>query len=79
MRAQTNQPFNLTEYIYIFIIYTLNLGLEITVFDWEREQGRFRGSKGEQWGGTEGARGSTMGQSRGAAYWSLNWLPCTRL
>ena len=41
-----------------------------------REQ---RGSKGEQRGSTEGARGSTMGQSRGAAHWSLNWLPCTRL
>ncbi len=41
-----------------------------------REQG---GAVGEQWGSTEGARGSTNGQSRGAAHWSLNWLPCTRL
>ena len=36
---------------YIYIIYTPNLGLGITVFDQEREQGRFRGS-------SEGARGA---------------------
>jgi len=36
---------------YIYIIYTPNLGLGIAVFDWEREQGRFRGS-------TRGVRGS---------------------
>lgn len=29
-------------YIYIFIIYTPNLGLEITILVREREQGRFR-------------------------------------
>ena len=42
-------------YIYIYIIciiYTLNLGFGITVFDEEREEGRFRGSN-------EGAGGST--------------------
>jgi len=43
--------------IYIYIIYTPNLGLGITVFDQEREQGRFRGSN-------EGARGSTGGAPR---------------
>ena len=46
-----------------YIIYTPNLGLRITVFDREREQGRFR----EQRGSSGGARGSTMGQCRGAA------------
>jgi len=79
--------------IYIYIIYTPNLGFGITVFDEEREQGRFRGSS-EGAGGsnegargstegaggsTEGARGSTVGQCRGAAGGSLNWLPCTWL
>ncbi len=60
--------------IYIYTIYTLNLGFGITVFDEEREQGRFRGSsegargsnEGAR-GSTEGARGSTVGQCRGAA------------
>ena len=42
-------------YIYIYIIYTPNLGLRITVFDREREQGRFRGSTEGAWGSTEGA------------------------
>ena len=42
---------------YIYIIYTPNLGLGITVFDQEREQGRFRGS-------SEGARGSIEGALR---------------
>ena len=32
---------------YIYIIYTPNLGLWITRFDREREQGRFRGSNEE--------------------------------
>jgi len=50
-----------------YIIYTPNLGLGITVFVREREQGRFRGSSGGARGSTEGARGSTMGQCRGAA------------
>lgn len=39
--------------IYIYTIYTLNLGLGISNFDQAREQGRFRGS-------TEGAKGSTI-------------------
>ena len=34
----------------IYIIYTPNLGFPIAVFGREREQGRFRGSKGEQGG-----------------------------
>ena len=38
--------------IYMYIIYTPNLGLGIAVFDRKREQGHFRGSiegaKGEQ-------------------------------
>ena len=42
-------------YIYIYIIYTPNLGSEITLFDREREQGRFRGS-------SEGVRESNIGQ-----------------
>jgi len=75
--------------IYIYIIYTPNLGLGITLPGREREQGRFRGSregargssegvrgssKGVR-GSSEGARGSTMGQCRGAADGSLKWLP----
>ena len=68
--------------IYIYIIYTPNLGLRNAVSVQEREQGRFRGSsegakesiKGA--GGApreqEGARGSTMGQCIGAAGGSLN-------
>jgi len=31
--------------IYIYIIYTPNLGLEVAVFNRVREQGRFRGSR----------------------------------
>ena len=46
-------------YICIYIIYTLNLGLEIAVLAQEREQGRFKGS-------SEGAGGSTGG-GKGAA------------
>ena len=41
--------------IYIFIIYTPNLGLRITAFVREREQGRFRGSSKEARGRSEGA------------------------
>ncbi len=44
-------------YIYICIIYTPNLGLQIAVSVREREQGRFRGS-------TEGARRRSEGASR---------------
>ena len=64
-------------YIYIYIIYTPNLGSEITLFDREREQGRFRessegargrskGAPGEQRGSTGEQRGST-GEHGGAA------------
>ena len=75
--------------IYIYIIYTPNLGSRIAVPGREREQGRFRGSSegargsNEGAGGsiegargsTEGARGSTVGQCRGAAGGSLKWVP----
>ena len=44
-------------YIYIYIIYTPNLGLEIACFVREKEQGRFRGS-------TEGARREQRGAAR---------------
>ena len=51
--------------IYIYIIYTPNLGSEIILFDREKEQGRFKGSseraRGRSegaWGSIEGARGS---------------------
>ena len=44
-------------YIYIYIIYTPNLGFGIALFDQEREQGRFRGSN-------EGARGRSKGAPR---------------
>ena len=78
--------------IYIFI-YTPNLGFGITVFDQKREQGRFRGSIEGAGGSSEGAggstegaareheraRGSTMGQCKGAAGGSLKWLPPSRL
>ncbi len=30
--------------MYIYVIYTPNLGLRVTVFDREMEQGRFKGS-----------------------------------
>jgi hypothetical protein len=40
--------------MYIYIIYTPNFGLRVTVFDREMEQGRFKGS-------IEGARGSIRG------------------
>jgi len=46
---------------YIYYIYTPNLGLEITAFDREREQGRFRGRSEGAGGSSEGARGSTEG------------------
>ena len=78
----TQRALGMISYVYIYYIYTPNLGLRITVFDREREQGRFRGSSGgatrEQRGSNEGAA-STMGQCRGAAGGSLNRLPCTRL
>ena len=80
VRLTTNQ---LTSHIYIYIIYTSNLGSETALPGRGREQGRFRGS-------IEGARGSIKGalsehggvlgeqrgsrrQRRGAADGSLNW------
>jgi len=66
--------------IYIYIIYTPNLGLGIAVPGREREQGRFRastegarGSREGARGSIEGARGSIIGQCRGAAGGSLKW------
>ena len=50
--------------IYIYIIYTPNLGLVIAVFDREREQGRFRGSSEGAGGAGREHRGSTEGASR---------------
>ena len=47
--------------LYIYIIYTPNLGLVITAFDREREQGRFRGSNEGVGGSTQGAKGSSEG------------------
>jgi len=61
--------------IYIYIIYTPNLGFPIAVPGREREQGRFRGS-------TEGARESTgeyRREQRGAAQGSFNWQHHNRL
>ena len=46
-------------YIYIFFIYTPNLGLQITLPGREREQGCFKGS-------TEGARGPARAKLTGA-------------
>ncbi len=55
--------------LYIYIIYTPNLGLVITAFDREREQGRFRGSNegagGEHPGSKREQRGS-RGEHRGS-------------
>ena len=62
--------------IYIYIIYTPNLGLEIAVPGREREQGRFRGSIEGARGSREGARGSregargSKGEHRGALWGS---------
>lgn len=43
--------------IYIFIIYTPNLGLAITILGREREQGHFKGSTEEvRWHSKEAAR-----------------------
>ncbi len=72
--------------IYIYTIYTPNLGLEIAVFVRERERGRFRGSNEGAGGSTKGARGSreeargsTMGQCKAAAEGTLKWLYQHRL
>ena len=50
--------------LYIYILYTPNLGLGIAVFDREREQSRFKGSIEGAEGSSEGARGSTEGVER---------------
>jgi len=50
--------------VYIYIIYTPNLGLEITVSVREREQGRFRGSSEGAVGSNEGEGGSSEGALR---------------
>jgi hypothetical protein len=50
--------------IYIYIIYTPNLGLEVAVFNRVREQGRFRGSSEGARRSIEGAGGSTEGAAR---------------
>ena len=55
--------------IYIYIIYTPNLGLGIAVLGREREQGRFRGSTegaGESVEGTGGVLGEQGGSTEGA-------------
>lgn len=43
--------------IYIYILYTSNLGLMVTVFDRERQQGCFRGSSE---GAVRSNEGATM-------------------
>ena len=63
---------------YIYIIYTPNLGSEITVSDEERERGRFRGSTEGARGSIEGARGSTERAARehhGAVRGRSSWEP----
>ncbi len=66
-KANTNPKFGWYT-ISIYIIYTLNLGLRIAVFDWEREQGRAAIEQGratrEQGGSSEGAEGSRGGAKR---------------
>ena len=52
---------HLVRELYIYIIYTPNLGLEIAVPGRESEQGRFRGSTEGAGGSTEGAGGSNEG------------------
>ena len=75
----TPTPAPISSYIvYIYIIHTPNLGFEIAVSVREREQGRFRGSRGGARGSSEralrehgratreqeGARGSSKGSSQ---------------
>ena len=55
--------------LYIYNIYTPNLGLEIAILGLEREQGRFKESTEGARGSIEGVRGSTIGQCMGAAVW----------
>jgi len=50
--------------VYIYIIYTPKLGLEIAVSVREKEQGRFKeSSKGARWS-NQGAGGNTEGALR---------------
>ena len=51
--------------MYIYIIYTPNLGSRITLFDREREQGRFRGSTGGALGRSKRAKGAQQ-ESKGS-------------
>ena len=67
-----NKDQNVGLNIYICIVYTPNLGLAVVIFDWEREQDRFRGSTERARrsikrveGSIEGIGGRTEG-SRGA-------------
>ena len=56
--------------MYIYIIYTPNLGLGITSPGGEREQGRFRGSIAGARGRSKGAsreQGGALGEHKGAA------------
>ena len=57
VKSTQQRPYRWYDSTYIYIIYTPNLGLGITAFVREREQGRFRGS-------TEGARGRSKGAPR---------------
>ena len=76
--------------INIYIIYTPNLGSEISLPGREREQGRFRGSiEGvgrcsggvlREYGGVlRGYRGVLWGNAGGAADRSLKWISCLGL
>ena len=59
-------------YVYIYIIYTPNLGLGITHFVRKREQGRFKGSSEgalrEHGRAPEGAKGRSIGEPKLAAF-----------
>jgi len=75
-KAITNPKFGVY-IIYIYIIYTPNLGFEIAVLGREREQRRFRGSSEGAWGSTGEHRGSTEAQQasrKGAAREERFWL-----
>jgi len=81
---QSSSIFGIFGELYIYIIYTPNLGFAIAVFVREREQGRFRGSTEGARGHSKGARGSTgehggaLGRSKrakgGAAREERFWL-----
>ena len=76
-RAIANPKFGVyIIYIYIYIIYTPNLGSEVALPGREREHGRFRGSTegaiSEHGGALREQIGSTR-QCRGAVGGSLKW------